>query len=55
VPLVVEVLRHEELRGAVAHGCRFIGLSERNRDMLVAYVLSQERRLLAERRDSLSG
>lgn len=55
VPLVVEVLRHEELRGAVAHGCRFIGLSERHRDAMVAYVLSQERRLLAERRDSLSG
>jgi hypothetical protein len=55
VPLVVEVLRHEELRGAVAHGCRFVGLSERHRDTMIAYVLSQERRLLAERRDSLSG
>lgn len=55
VPLVVEVLRHDELRGAVAHGCRFIDLSERHRDTLVAYVLGEERRLLAERRDSLSG
>ena len=55
VPVLAEVLRHEELRGATAHGCRFLGLTERDRDVLVAFVLEQERRLLAERRDSLSG
>ena len=55
VPVLAEVLRHEDVRGATAHGCRFLGLAERDRDVLVAFVLEAERKLLAERRDSLSG
>jgi len=55
VPVLVEVLRHEQLRGAVAHGCRFLGMSERDRDVLVAFVLQEERRMIAERRDTLTG
>ena len=55
IPVLVEVLRHEPLRGAVAHGCRFLGMTERDRDVLVAFVLVEERRMIAERRDALSG
>lgn len=55
VRLLAEVVRHEDLRGAVAHGCRFIGLPERDRDLLIGFVLAQERQLIAERRDTLSG
>ncbi len=53
VTLVLEVLRHEDVRAGVAHGCRFVDLSERDRDAMVTFVLEQERRLIAERRDSL--
>lgn len=53
VPLVVEVLQHQEVRGGVAHGCRFVGLAERDRDAMVTYVLEQERHFIAKRRDSL--
>jgi hypothetical protein len=55
VRLLAEVVRHEPLRGAVAHGCRFLGMSEADRDLLIAYVLRQERLMLAERRETLSG
>lgn len=55
IPVVVEVVRHEPLRGGVAHGCRFLDMTERDRDVLVAFVLVEERRMIAERRDALSG
>ncbi len=55
VPLLVEVLRHEDLRGGIAHGCRFVGITERDRDLLIQYVLQEERRILVERRDALTG
>lgn len=55
VAVLAEVVRHETLRAGVAHGCRFLDLAERDRDVLVAFVLQEERRLIAERRDTLSG
>lgn len=55
VPVVAEVLRHESLRVGVAHGCRFLDMTERDRDAIVAFVLQEERRMIAERRDTLSG
>ncbi|GEN78929.1 PilZ domain-containing protein [Actinotalea fermentans] len=53
VPIVVEVLRHEELRGAVGHGGRFVGMSERDTETLFRAVLDRQRRLIAERRDAI--
>ncbi len=55
VPLLVEVLRHEDLRGGTAHGCRFVGITERERDLLIQFVLQEERRILVERREALTG
>lgn len=52
VPIVLEVLRHEELRGAVGHGGRFVGMSERDTETLFRVVLDRQRRLIAERRDA---
>jgi hypothetical protein len=51
VPFVLEVLRHEELRGAVGHGGRFVGMSERDTEELFRAVLDRQRRLIAERRN----
>lgn len=53
VPFVLEVLRHEELRGAVGHGGRFVGMSERDTEELFRAVLDRQRRLIAERRDTV--
>lgn len=53
VPVVLEVLRHEELRGAVGHGGRFVGMSERDTEELFRAVLDRQRRLIAERRDAV--
>ncbi len=53
VPVVLEVLRHEELRGAVGHGGCFIGMDERDTEELFRVVLDRQRRLIAERRDAV--
>ncbi len=53
VPVVLEVLRHEELRGAIAHGGRFVGMEERDTEELFRAVLDRQRRLIAERRDAV--
>lgn len=52
--LVMEVLRAEAVRGGFAHGCRFLDLREREADEMFRFVLEEQRRQLAERRD-LSG
>jgi hypothetical protein len=49
--LKVEVLRAEEVRGAYAHGCRFLDISEAEQDALFAWVLELQRVLLARRVD----
>lgn len=53
VPVVAEVLRHEELRGAVGHGARFVGMAERDTEELFHTVLERQRRLIAERNNAL--
>ena len=53
VPVVLEILRHEELRGAVGHGGRFVGMHERDTEELFRAVLDRQRRLIAERRDAV--
>jgi uncharacterized OsmC-like protein len=53
VPVVLEVIRHEELRGAVGHGGRFVGMHERDTEELFRAVLDRQRRLIAERRDAV--
>lgn len=53
VPFVLEVLRHEELRGAVGHGGRFVAMNERDTEELFRAVLDRQRRLIAERRDAV--
>ncbi len=52
VPVVVEVLRHESLRGATAHGGRFVDMAEHDTEELFRAVLERQRRLIAERRDA---
>lgn len=52
VPVVVEVLRHDEMRSGVGHGCRFVGMAERDTDEMFSFVLLEQRRQLAERRDA---
>jgi c-di-GMP-binding flagellar brake protein YcgR len=49
--LVAEVLRREEVRGGSAYGCRFLGLREREADELFRFVLEEQRRQLAQRRE----
>lgn len=49
--LVVEVLRPQEVRGGVAHGCRFVDAKERDHDALFSWVLDLQRLLLARRAD----
>ena len=49
--LVVEVLRPQEVRGGVAHGCRFVDARERDHDALFSWVLDLQRHLLARRAD----
>ena len=51
VDLVVEVLRGEEVRAGSAYGCRFVELREREADVLFRFVLEEQRRQLAQRRD----
>jgi len=53
VPVVVEVLRQEPLRGATAHGGRFVGMAEADTEELFRTVLDLQRRLIAERRDAV--
>lgn len=50
--LVLEVVRVQELRTDRAHGCRFVGTDERTTDDLFSFVLDEQRRQLAERRDA---
>lgn len=52
VDLVLEVVRVQELRADHAHGCRFVGADERTTDTLFSFVLDEQRRQLAERRDA---
>lgn len=52
VPLVVEVLRHDALRGATGHGGRFVGMAHHDTEELFRVVLDRQRRLIAERRDA---
>lgn len=47
--LVAEVVRSHELRGQVAYGCRIVGATEREHDLLFSWVLHLQRRLLARR------
>lgn len=49
--LVIEVLRPEEVRGGIAHGCRFVDARERDHDALFGWVLDLQRQLLARRAD----
>lgn len=51
--LVLEVVRVQELRADQAYGCRLVAPSERTTDELFTFVLDEQRRLLAERRDAL--
>lgn len=50
--LVLEVVRAQELRTDHAYGCRFVAVDERTTDDLFSFVLDEQRRLLAERRDA---
>jgi hypothetical protein len=47
--LVVQVVRTEDLRAGVAHGCRFVGARERDHDELFRWVLDLQRQQLAKR------
>jgi len=47
--LVLEVVRHEEVRGGLAYGCRILGVSERDRDALFRIVLELQRQTLSQR------
>ena len=47
--LVLEVVRHEEVRGGLAYGCRILGVSERGRDALFSIVLEMQRQTLMQR------
>ncbi len=49
--LAVEVVRIEELRSGVAHGCRFVDARERDHDVLFGWVLDLQRQQLAKRAD----
>ncbi len=53
VPIVLEVLRHEELRGAVGHGGRFVGMAERDTEELFRAVMDRQRTMIAERRNAM--
>lgn len=52
VELVLEVVRQQTLRADEAYGCRIVGASERVTDELFRFVLDEQRRQLAERRDA---
>ncbi len=47
--VVVQVVRTEELRAGVAHGCRFVDARERDSDELFRWVLDLQRQQLAKR------
>lgn len=47
--LTAEVLRVEQVRDEHAYGCRLVGASERESDLLFRFVLDEQRRQLAER------
>lgn len=49
IPLTLEVVRSEDLRGGVAYGCQIVGTSERVQDALFRHVLDQQRAQLARR------
>lgn len=51
LPLTLEVVRTEDLRGAAAYGCRIVGASERVHDALFRHVLDQQRAQLQLRAD----
>ncbi|WP_162177328.1 PilZ domain-containing protein [Actinotalea ferrariae] len=50
--LVLEVVRVQELRSDHAYGSRLVDPDERTTDALFTFVLDEQRRQLAERRDS---
>ncbi|GGB94685.1 PilZ domain-containing protein [Cellulomonas carbonis] len=52
VDLLVEVVRHQTIRTDDAYGCRIVGAPERVTDELFRFVLDEQRRQLAERRDA---
>lgn len=51
IGLVAEVLRVVPLGTEHAHGCSLVGLGEREEDELFRFVLDEQRRQLADRRD----
>jgi hypothetical protein len=53
VDLMTEVVRIEEIRGGFAYGCRFVDATERQHDLLFAYVLREQRATLARRAQQL--
>lgn len=53
VPVVAEVIRHDALRGATAHGCRFVDMAHHDTETLFRAVLERQRRLIAEKRDAV--
>lgn len=53
VPVVAEVLRHEPLRGATAHGCRFVDMAEVDVEALFRWVTERQRQILAEKRNAV--
>lgn len=50
--LVLEVVRVQELRTDHGYGCRIVAADERTTDDLFSFVLDEQRRQLAERRDA---
>jgi hypothetical protein len=50
--LLLEVVRHQELRTENAYGCLIVEASDRVTDELFRFVMDEQRRGLAERRDA---